>query len=119
MPLLKTVYVGIDIGKESLDVAAAELRLKVSNNRDGFVELLKETRALKKRLHFIVESDGSYGRELAQFLHARKCKVSVVSPYRVRSYARATGRLANTDYLDSELLAAYGREFRPEGSSKV
>ena len=119
MPPIKTVYVGIDIGKESLDVAAADLRLKVANNRDGFGELLRETRALKKRLHFIVESDESYGRELARFLHARKCKMSVVPPYRVRSYARATGRLAKTDYIDSELLAEYGREFRPGVTGKA
>jgi transposase len=111
-------FVGIDIGKTTLEVATADLHLKVNNNKDGHVELLKKVRALRRHLHFIVESDTGYGRELGAFLRTRRCKLSVVNPYQVRSFARAQGRLAKTDYLDAEVLAEYGKAFKPAASPK-
>jgi transposase len=115
----KTVFVGIDIAKVTLDVAAADLHLKVANDRAGHMEMLQKVRALKRRLHFILESDVGYGRELANYLFSRRCKVSVVHPYRVRSYARARGYLAKTDYIDAQVLAEYGQQFRPKPSFKT
>lgn len=119
MPTVGPTFVGIDIAKATLDVAAGELHLKVSNDREGHAEMLRKVRALKKHLHFILESDTGYGRELANFLFARKCKLSVVHPYRVRSFARASGYLAKTDYLDAQVLAEYGKQFRPAPSPQT
>lgn len=119
MPSAGPVFVGIDIAKATLDVAAADLHLKVENNRTGQIEMLQRVRSLKKRLHFILESDTGYGRELAKFLYSRRCKVSVVHPYRVRSFARAKGYLAKTDYIDAQVLAEYGERFRPKTSLKA
>jgi transposase len=39
--------------------------------------------------------------------------VALVSPQRVRQYARAKGRLAKTDPLDAQLLAEYGKAMQP------
>jgi transposase len=39
--------------------------------------------------------------------------VALVSPQRVRQYARARGRLAKTDPLDAQLLAEYGQAIQP------
>jgi transposase len=39
--------------------------------------------------------------------------VALVSPQRVRRYARAKGRLAKTDQLDAQILADYGKHIQP------
>jgi transposase len=118
MATMGTVFVGVDIGKSTLEASAADLHLKVSNDREGQLELLRKVRALKRHLHFIVEADMGYGREFVAFLRSRRCKVSVANPYQVRSFARAQGRLAKTDYLDAEVLAEYGKTFRPDVTPK-
>jgi len=39
--------------------------------------------------------------------------VALVSPQRVRQYARAKGLLAKTDRLDAQILADYGKHIQP------
>jgi len=112
------VYVGIDIGKDALDVAAPGLRLKVPNTKAGCIEMFAAARALKKHLHFICEPTGFYGRTVIGFLHARRSKVSVISGFRVRQFAKATGLFAKTDAIDAALLAKVGRTLRPVATAK-
>lgn len=112
------LYVGIDIGKDALDVAAPALRLKVPNTLAGCAAMYAATRALKKRLHFICEPTGFYGRTVLGFLHAHRCRVSVISGYRVRQFARATGLIAKTDAIDAALLATLGRTLHPKPTAK-
>lgn len=112
------VYVGIDIGKDALDVAAPGLRLKVPNTKAGCVEMFAAVRALKKHLHFVCEPTGFYGRTVINFLHARRSKVSVISGFRVRQFAKATGLFAKTDAIDADLLAKVGRTLRPAATVK-
>lgn len=40
--------------------------------------------------------------------------VVVVNPRQVRDFAKATGRLAKTDSIDSEVIAGFGEAIRPE-----
>lgn len=107
------LFVGVDISKEALEIAAPGLHLKVANDRAGFVAMLKAVRALKRHAHFACENDRGYGRALFNFLFAKKCRVSLLSAYKVRQFAKATGRMAKTDYIDAELISEYAATFRP------
>lgn len=112
------IYVGVDIGKDTLDVAAPGLRFKVPNTRAGCAEMFAATRALKRHLHFVCEPTGLYARTLVSFLHARRSKLSMVSGFRVRQFAKANGRFAKTDAIDACLLADVGRVMKPAPTAK-
>ncbi len=109
---MKSMYVGIDIGKTALDVSAPGLSLRVQNNASGFRTLLQQSCALSSAPHFICESS-SYARRLAAFLNAERYSITLVNPFRARQFASATGRLAKTDRIDAAMLAEMGRCLNP------
>ena len=92
---------GVDIGKNWLDASAVGLRLHVSNERKGFEELLSAARARKKRFQFLCEP-GTYADAFIRFVHAKRCKVSLISGSRMHHFAKATTRNAKHDAIDSE-----------------
>jgi transposase len=112
------VYLGIDIAKDTLEVAGPGLRLPVPNTAEGHAQLLAAARALRLPVHFVCEATGGYERRLVACLLAQDCAVSLLNPSRVRQFAKATGRLAKTDRIDAELLADYGRTLQPPAESK-
>ena len=61
----------------------------------------------------VVEATGGYEEALVLALFEAGLPVALVSPQRVRQYARAKGRLAKTDLLDAQLLAEYGKALQP------
>jgi transposase len=114
-PALKpksAVYVGIDIGKEFLDVALRELVFRVTNDVAGRRSMFQKVKETKGSPHFVCEA-GEYSRELLKFLHRKKCPTSVIPPQRVRQFARATGKIAKTDPIDARVLAKLGATLRP------
>lgn len=112
------VYLGIDIAKDTLEVAGPGLRLPVPNTAEGHAQLLAVTMTLRVPVHFICEATGGYERRLIAHLLAQDQAVSLLNPARVRDFAKATGRLAKTDRIDAELLAAYGRTLQPPAEPK-
>ncbi|HSF71018.1 MAG TPA: IS110 family transposase, partial [Methylotenera sp.] len=62
----------------------------------------------------IMEATGGYERQLYEALHAKGFNVRVINPRQVRDFARATGRLAKTDSIDSSLLSLFAEKFTPE-----
>jgi transposase len=69
-------------------------------------------RQLKPRL-IVVEATGGYEEGVVQGLYEAGLPVALVSPQRVRQYARACGLLAKTDELDARNLAEYGKNIQP------
>lgn len=112
------VYLGIDIAKDTLEVAGPGLRLPVPNTAEGHAQLLAAARALRTPVHFICEATGGYERRLVASLLAQDCAVSLLNPARVRQFAKATGRLAKTDRIDATVLAEYGRTLQPPAEPK-
>lgn len=113
-----TVHLGIDIAKDSLEVAGPGLRLSVPNTPDGHAELLSAARALRSPVHFVCEATGGYERRLLAFLFVHDCAVSLLHPNWVRAFARSTGQFAKTDRIDAQLLADYGRLHQPPADPK-
>jgi transposase len=113
------LYVGVDISKDTLDCHAPGLELNLPNTREGCAQLITAARAVKRRVHFVCESTGIYSRCLVGYLHARRCKVSVIPAMRVRQFARATCRVAKTDKIDAMLLSVLGRTLRPMPTEKI
>lgn len=114
MPNDKEHVVGIDVSKDWLDVAVlGEKRTKqFTNTKKGIRNLVCWMNQFQPQL-IVVEATGGYEEALVLALFAASLPVALVSPQRVRQYARAKGRLAKTDPLDAQLLAEYGKAIQP------
>ncbi len=107
-------FVGIDVSKESLEVAiyGQETIHSYANTPAGQAELVDCLKPLNPTL-IVLEASGGYEIEPALTLMADGLPVAVVNPSRVRNFARAYGRLAKTDPIDAHVLAHFAQAVRP------
>jgi transposase len=105
-----TVFVGIDVSGQTLQVASsAETKTwQVANDGTGIEQLAAQLGGLKPAL-VVLEATGGYEFEAACALQAVGLAVAVVNPRTARDFARAMGTLAKTDALDARMLAAFAR----------
>jgi transposase len=113
MPNDKEHFVGIDVSKDKFDVAIYGEKgcTQAANNKKGIAKLVKQMMNWSQLI--VVEATGGYEEALVLALFEAGLPVALVSPQRVRQYAKAKGRLAKTDPLDAELLADYGKHIQP------
>jgi len=105
-------YLGIDIAKETLDIALLSSeqtwRGHFTNDKEGFGKL---GRWLKKRkaeaVHACMEASGNYWMELALFLQEEGHNVSVENPKRIKRHAEAIMQRNKTDREDALTIADY------------
>ena len=110
----ESVYAGIDVAKDRLDLAvrpSGAIRT-VAYDADGIRSLVSELQSLGPSA-VVLESTGGLELPLAGALAAASLPVVVVNPRQVRDFARATGRLAKTDVLDAQVLAHFAEAVRP------
>jgi len=114
MPNDKEHFMGIDVAKDWFDLAVLGEKntAQFANTKSGIAKLVKRMRTLNPNL-IVVEATGGYEEALVLALFEASLPVALVSPQRVRQYARAKGRLAKTDQLDAQLLAEYGQKIQP------
>ena len=113
------IFVGIDVCKAWLDVAAVGseaalvLPARVDNDEPGRGALAQQLVQLAPQL-VVLEATGGWETALASELCAAGVRVAVVNPKRVRDFARAAGVLAKTDRLDAQVLATFGQRMQPQ-----
>jgi len=112
--MTKQVVVGIDVGKEKLDVGRnGQKRVRVwDNDEAGRAELCEGVVAQEAKLA-VVEASGGYEAAVVSELVERGQAVAVVNPTRVRAFARAEGILAKTDKIDAGVIARFGATMQP------
>jgi transposase len=116
-----THYIGIDVSKARLDVAARFNKQKLwfegfDNQAEAIEQLAQRLRSLGKAssILIVIESTGSYHKAAAYRLSSVGFAVSVVNPRQMRDFARSLGRLAKTDAIDAETLALAAEALSPE-----
>jgi len=109
-----SVYVGIDVSKDQLDVAvgAEGRRWRVAFNEAGLTALGEELGALQPTLVVLEATGGLQVPVLAQ-LTALKIPAVAVNPRQVREFGRSLGKLAKTDAIDAHLLAEFAARVQP------
>lgn len=110
--------IGVDVGKQRLDVGVAEGKGRTFDNTPaGLAELLSWLKAYPERVDLVVcEASGGYERRLCERLGEGGFAVHVAHANKVRAFAQARGRLAKTDRLDAREIAAYGSILAPLAS---
>lgn len=114
-----SVFVGIDVAKDVLDLAttAATDILHVQNDVAGRKTILDHLRRLAPRL-IVLESSGGYEQALLDELLEAGLPVARVHPGRVRNLAKSLGILAKTDAIDAKVLAEFAWRASPRLSEK-
>ena len=77
-----------------------------ANDDQGITAMTARLRELRPE-RIILEATGGYELSLAAALAAAQLPVVVVNPRQVRNFAKATNRLAKTDRIDANVLAAF------------
>lgn len=111
--------VGIDVGKEQLDVRLTgdKRAWDWANDEAGRAELSEWVVAQKVEL-VVVEASGGYEAAIVSELVERGQAVALVNPTRVRAFARAEGILAKTDKIDAGVIARFGATMKPEPQAR-
>jgi transposase len=107
-------FVGIDVAKHRLEVhlRPSGESLAIDHGEEEIAALTERLVALAPAL-IVLEATGGLEVRLAATLAAAGLPVAVVNPRQVRSFARATGRLAKTDRLDAAAIARFAEAVRP------
>lgn len=107
--------IGIDVSKKQLQVAARPdgQRFSVSNDENGFKELIKRLKQLRPD-RIVMEPTGGYELAALQALARAQLPVVIVNARQVRQFAQAVGRLAKTDAIDADIIAHFAEAVRPE-----
>lgn len=109
-----TVFVGIDVSKQRLDVHLRPLGEAFSLRRDGEgITALAERLAAHAPAAVAVEATGGFETVVAAGLAAAGLPVVVVNPAQVRSFANALGKRAKTDPIDAAVIAHFVEATRP------
>jgi len=108
------VFIGIDVAKAELVVAVRPTgeRWTTPNHPGAWPALVARLQALAPQ-GIVCEASGGYEVPVAGVLGAAGLPLVVVNPRQVRDFAKATGRLAQTDRLDAALLAHFADAVRP------
>ena len=109
------MFIGIDVSKDHLDVALRPTGecWRVSNDPGG-IKVLFERLSAAGAVRIVLEATGGYENAAVAALGSAGLPVVVVNPRQVRDFARATGKLAKTDSIDSAVLALFAERVRPE-----
>lgn len=116
---MQTAILGIDIAKDSFDVALRHAESEYTgtfpNEPAGFEKLQRwlDNRGVTQ-LHACLEATGRYGEHLALFLDASDYKVSVVNPARTNAYAESKLQRTKTDAQDAHLIADFCATQQPD-----
>ena len=108
-------FVGIDVSKETLDVAirpTGEGR-GFAHNEEGLSQMAEWIQSLSPQL-IVLEATGGFEVEPIRALISRGLLPVLMNPRQIRDFAKATGTLAKTDKIDAQIIARFAEAVRPE-----
>jgi len=108
-------FIGIDVSKDHLDVAIrpSDQQMQFGNDDEGIDKVIEALNPVSPTL-IVLEATGSYHRLVLSRLIAAGLPAIAINPRQARDFARAIGRLAKSDAIDADVLAAFGEKIRPE-----
>jgi len=110
-----TFFIGIDIAKESFQVASrpAQLHGSYLNTSKGHRDFIRSLHDLNVA-QIVLEATGGYEKPLAVELLQAGFNVVIANPRQVRDFARGLGKLAKTDPIDADVIAHFSEIVKPQ-----
>ena len=107
-PSTDNVFIGIDVGKTTLDVQWHRGdSAQYANRPDAIAELARRLLAGPKVTRIAIEPTGGYEKPVVEALRQAKLPVELVHTSRFKGYRTMVGVKAKSDTSDARLLAAY------------
>lgn len=108
--VVSSLYVGIDVSKDKLDVGRSDSDqvLSMAHDPAGIDRIVKLLVPLRPTT-IVVEATGGLERALVAGLLEAGLPVALVNPARVRKLAEGLGILAKTDPIDTHVLVEFAR----------
>lgn len=107
-------YIGVDVSKDSLDVALHGVKnvMHVGNDEVGIQKIMRL--AVKRNAALVCfEATGGYEVKLWMALTEAGLNPAPSNPRMVRHFAQSAGRLAKTDSIDARVIADYACAMQP------
>jgi transposase len=113
--------IGIDVSKHHLDVysEAQKKNHRFDNTASGISCLQEFLQTHPPIWRIVLEPSGGYEQSVFSALVSKGYPVSLVPGQRVRSFAKALGLGAKTDWIDSQLLTYYGSTMNPKANASL
>jgi transposase len=110
-PPVSSLFVGIDVAKEKLDLVRSDTDLpsRFANDPRGIALTVDSFKTGPRPACIVVESTGGLERPLLEALLEAGLPVALVNPARVRYFAIGSGILAKTDRIDARVLMQFAR----------
>jgi transposase len=115
--MIQVEYVGVDVAKDKFDVAIyVNNRYKhavYSNDLKGhtqFAEWLAQNTLLP---WVCMEATGHYSEGIADFLVSKEIKVSVVNPFQIKNFAKASLARNKNDIIDGRVIREFCKCMEP------
>ena len=108
-------FVGIDVSKDRLDVAAHpdSSSWSVSNDETGIEDLVRRLDE-RRPVCIVLEATGGLEMPALTALAVAGLPAVAVNPRQTRDFAKAAGLLAKTDRIDALVLARFAEAMKPE-----
>jgi transposase len=106
MNKVKSVYVGIDVSKDTFNYHYSGKDGKCKNCRQGWQKLANE---VPSNSVFGMEATGVYHYRLAAYLHSKGFLVRVFNPLRVNRFMQSEGIKTKTDKADARSICLYSQ----------
>ncbi|HEX9075591.1 MAG TPA: IS110 family transposase [Anaerolineae bacterium] len=109
---------GLDLAKEKMDAfllqATQASHRTFANTPHGFAQLQQWlTRHRAEAVHACLEATGTYGDDVALFLHEQGHTVSMVNPAQIKAYGESELSRNKTDKGDAALIARFCQSQQP------
>lgn len=103
-----TIFVGIDISKDTIDIYdAMEGHFRFENGIKGFSLFMERLSSV----HWcVMEATGCYDQRLAIYLYERGIRVTVMNPLVVKRFIQMKLNQVKTDRSDARMICQYGEE---------
>jgi transposase len=107
-------YFGIDVSKNTLDVAVTgnNQKWQFSNDEAGIKKLVENLAGLTPKL-VVAEATGGYETAAAYALKKAGFECAVVNPREIRNFAKAKNQLAKTDTIDARIISQFAEAIKP------
>jgi len=116
------LYIGIDISKNTFDVAVMVngyyKHKPLPNNTKGFKSLLKWVKSFKDEALFCMEATGIYGLKLAKYLSKQDKKIIVANPLKTNHFAKMEMSRNKTDKADAMSISRYCKHLHDNGKAE-
>jgi transposase len=110
-------YKGIDVGKDTLDIAyelSGRIHSVKTDNSEAALDAYLSGETVDT--HFVFEATGPYHLCLAYALKSKGLAFTIVNPSVSSAYSKSLASTAKTDRRDAVMLLRFGQERRPAPS---